>query len=106
MYLRIKKRVYQILEIANPDDKISRIFDIFITLLISLNVIAVILETVNSISTKYSTFLRIFEIFSISIFTIEYILRLIVCAINKKFKHPVYGRLRFVLTPLMLIDII
>jgi len=40
--------------------------------LISLNVLAVILETVKSISSQYSTFFKVFEIFSVLVFTVEY----------------------------------
>ncbi|MGB5305949.1 MAG: hypothetical protein WBO57_06885, partial [Gammaproteobacteria bacterium] len=38
-----RKRVFQILELARPDDRISRWFDIFIVLFISINILAIIL---------------------------------------------------------------
>lgn len=49
MYQKVKKRTYEILELAPPGDLASRIFDIFIMTLIFLNLIAVALETVESI---------------------------------------------------------
>lgn len=81
-------------------------FDIFLILLILLNVTAVILETVHSIYIKHKVSLHIFDIFSVSIFTVEYLLRLVVCTTNKKYEHPVFGRIKFALTPLALADII
>jgi len=39
----MRKRLYEILEIASPDDLSSRIFDTFIISLIILNIIAIIL---------------------------------------------------------------
>ncbi len=42
---QIKKRVFEILEVAATGDTVSRIFDIFIMTLIAVNVVAVILET-------------------------------------------------------------
>jgi voltage-gated potassium channel len=102
MYRKIKKRIFEILEVAKPGDIPSRTFDIFIMGLISVNVIAVILETVKSLSIQYGIFFRNFEIFSIAVFTIEYILRIWTCTINEKFRQPILGRIQFALTPLLL----
>jgi voltage-gated potassium channel len=51
-----KKRIFEILEIASAGDITSKIFDVFIMTLISLNVIAVILETEPSLA-SYKRFL-------------------------------------------------
>lgn len=48
----------------------------FIYVLIILNVIALILESYESINKSYSTAFRYFEVFSVVVFTIEYIARL------------------------------
>jgi len=101
----IKKRTFDILEAVNLDDLPTKIFFVFIMTLISLNVIAVMLETVESLSTKYSYFFYIFEVFSIAVFTAEYSLRLWSCTAEENFKHPLFGRIKFALTPLALIDL-
>ena len=44
---RIQQRIYELLEVANPDDTASRFTDLFLFVLIALNVIAVIVETVE-----------------------------------------------------------
>jgi len=72
MIQRIKRRTFEILEVAAVYDLASKVFDFFIMTLISLNVLAVILETVKSISSQYSTFFKVFEIFSVLVFTVEY----------------------------------
>ncbi len=105
MVSKIKRRIYEILEVASPGDKSSRIFDIFIITLIFLNVVAVVLETVQSLSVQYKGFFRSFELFSVIIFTVEYIFRLWSCTVNPKYRNPILGRLRFMLTPLALIDL-
>ena len=102
---KIKRRVYEILEVASPSDRASRIFDIFIITLIFLNVVAVVLETVQSFSELHRGFFRSFELFSVMIFTVEYILRVWSCSVNPKYRNPILGRLRFMLTPLALIDL-
>ena len=52
--------------------------------LIFLNLIAFILQTDVNINTKYSVFFNVFEVFSVAIFTVEYLLRLIII---KNFKE-------------------
>ena len=101
----IKRRVYEILEVAAPGDKLSRTFDIFIITLIVLNVLAVILGTVDKISIQFSQSFRMFEILSVIIFTIEYILRVWSCTLNTNYKKSLSGRIKFILTPLALVDL-
>lgn len=105
MSQKVKKVLFEILEVASADDLPSRVFDVFIMTLISLNVIAVILETVESLSSQYKLFYWIFEIFSVSVFTIEYLLRLLTCTTDNRFKSPFKGRIRFAVTPLSLVDL-
>ena len=102
---RLKKRIYEILEVAAPGDSLSRIFDVFIMTLIFLNVVAVVLETVQGLSAQYRGFFRSFELVSVIIFSIEYILRLWSCTINPKYRNLILGRFRFMVTPLALVDL-
>ena len=71
----IRKRLWQILEKGNEEDRASVYTDIFLITLIILNIIAVILETVDSIYSAYSFYFIIFERSSTFIFLVEYILR-------------------------------
>lgn len=105
MTQKVKNRIFGILEIASAGDLPSRIFDVFIMTLISLNVVAVILETVKSLSSRFMFFFRAFEVFSVAVFTIEYLLRLWTCTIDRRFNHPIIGRIRFAVTPLALVDL-
>lgn len=101
----LKKRTYEILDIASPGDILSRIFDIFIVALIFINVVAVVLETIQGLSNQFSNVFKILEIFSVIIFTIEYILRIWSSTENPKYRNPITGRFRFTLTPLALVDL-
>ncbi|MDD2889392.1 MAG: ion transporter [bacterium] len=100
----MKNRIFKILEKATPGNLPAKIFNIFIITLIILNVLAVILGTVKSFS-QYTVVFRIFEIFSVIIFTVEYILRLWSCTTDDRFKGAVTGRIKFAVTPLSLIDL-
>ncbi|MDP3765775.1 MAG: ion transporter [Nanoarchaeota archaeon] len=105
MIQKVKSRIFEILE-ASASDFHSRVFVLFIMTLISLNVIAVILETVENLSFQYSYFFTMFEVFSVAVFTIEYLLRIWTCTADKRFENPITGRSRFVVTPLAIVDLI
>jgi len=105
MYEKIRRRIFEIIEKASPEDIASKIFDIFIMFLISLNVIAVTLETVKSLSLRYAFLFRKFEVFSVTVFTVEYALRLWSCTTERKFHFPFKGRIKFALKPLSLVDL-
>lgn len=102
----VKRRTHEILEVATEGDMVSRCYDVFFISLILLNVIAVIIESVESIANPYRDSLRAFEVFSVWAFTIEYGLRLWVCTEFPQFKPPILGRLRYACTPLALIDLL
>ncbi len=66
-------------------------FTKFIYYLIVLNVIAIILESYKETRIRYGDFFRAFEILSVIIFTIEYILRLWVAKKKLKFALSAFG---------------
>ena len=77
-----RQRTYEVLEIASDGDHLSRVVDIFLIVLILLSVISIVLESVESINSIYHTYFFWFEVISISIFTLEYILRMWSCVDN------------------------
>jgi voltage-gated potassium channel len=99
----LKARLFAMLEPGNGN---SRYFDPFIMCLILLNVVAVVLETVDWIYAPYAPLFQAFEILSVAVFTVEYLLRVWSCTVNPRFKDPVRGRLRFMMTPLALVDLL
>ena len=102
--MNVKRRVYEILEVASEGDRASRRFDICILTLITLNGVALVLETVQSVQDRAERLFNLFEIFSVSIFTVEYLLRLWCCTTSPDYARPVRGRFKFARTPLALID--
>lgn len=104
--LSIKKKILNTINKADKAGTISRYFDIFIVSLIVLNVFAVITETVESIYTPYKFYFEYFEIFSVVIFSIEYVLRLWACTVIDKYKHPIWGRFKYVFSVGAIIDLL
>jgi voltage-gated potassium channel len=88
--MAIKKRIFEIIEKAErEDDKVSIFFDFFILILIVVNVAAVIASSHKPFEERFYTQLHIFELVSVIIFTIEYILRLWTAKLKfPDVKHP------------------
>ena len=101
-----KQRMWEILEISNENDKQSKYFDYFIFILILLNVFAIVLETEKTLAIDYKAFFKYFELFSIFIFSVEYLLRLWSCVSVDVYKKPVIGRIKYLFSPLAIIDLI
>jgi voltage-gated potassium channel len=72
----LRRRVYDIIETGHGEDKASKLFDSFIVALILLNVAAFVAETVPSVRAEWGVELYWFEVFSVAVFTVEYLLRL------------------------------
>lgn len=103
---RMKTRIYRILEATEKGDISSRIFDIFIITLISLNILAVVLETVQSLRAIWGWFFTVFELVSVIVFSVEYILRLWSCTSDQRYSGRIMGRIIFAFTPLAIIDLV
>ena len=103
---KIRRRIWEILETNDSNDKISFFTDLFLISLIVLNIIAVLLETVDSIYSKFSLEFLIFERFSTAVFLIEYILRIWVCIEAKLSKSNFISRIKYASTWPAIIDLL
>ncbi len=102
----IRRRVHEILSIAKNGDTTSRVFDFALLILIILNMLAVILESVESLHFAYVAWFNAFEIFSVAVFTVEYLLRMWSCVEDSRYKAFATGRARFAVSPLALVDLL
>ena len=106
MYSKVKKHIHILLHPELGETKWDKTINGFIIILILLNVIAVILETVQSIHEAYREMFRIFDLVSVIIFSIEYLLRLWSCNHDPRYKHTLFGRLKYMVSTGALIDLI
>ena len=100
--------MFRLLETATDDDTASRVVDIGLVALIGASVIAVVLESMQSFEARYSAELYWFEIFTISVFSIEYLLRVWSCVESDGIdrNEPVRSRLRFMFSFHAIIDLL
>ncbi len=104
--MALRKRLWEILELAVGGDRASRIFHAFILTLILLNTLAVVIESVRGIEEQYGHWLRWFDIVSVSIYTVEYGLRIWSCTADPRYHHAITGRIRFALKAMSVIDLL
>ena len=82
-YKRFKKRVYEIMGPSQHGDKASAIFDVSLCALVVVSCVAVIIE-LFAIPNGLRHGLEVFELVTVGLFIVEYILRLWVC----EFQYP------------------
>lgn len=109
MYHSTKKKVHGLLHPEIVGDKHwDKVINIFIVVLIILNVAAVMIETLKAVesSPQVMRYFHYFDWISVTIFTVEYVLRVWSSNHEPKYKHRVWGRLRYMVSPAALIDLI
>ena len=106
MYEKIKYHVYDVLVETDDDQPIDRLIAIFLMILILLNGILVVVDTVDSLHEAYGAYFHAFEIFSLIIFTIEYLLRLWTVPFDSRYSHPLWGRIRYAFSAMALVDLV
>ena len=102
--MRMKRRVHEILEVNQNGDRLSKSVDAALMALIVANVGAIIVATDPRVHGTAHGFFHYFEMASFSVFAVEYLLRVWSCTADLRYAHTVYGRLRYILRPLMLAD--
>ena len=70
-----QQRIIEIMNKGRFGDRLSRRVDLTLSLLILANLIAVCLESVDSIAAVYGPQLFAFEMISVTVFAVEYALR-------------------------------
>ncbi len=107
MKVSSRKWLYQVLE-QYEQGVCSRVINISLMILILANVASIVASSEESINKRFGDYFLYFEIFSLIVFTIEYLLRVWVSVerSEKDLAQPLKSRLRHLLTPMALIDLL
>ncbi|MBR4360855.1 MAG: ion transporter [Clostridia bacterium] len=99
-----KAKIYDIITKDDGDNRASRVFDLIIMALILGSIAAIVLESFDSLSEKYGTVFRVFEIVTVAVFTVEYLLRIWTAdLLYPQEKHP---RLKYIFSFMALMDLL
>jgi voltage-gated potassium channel len=103
--MSVRERVFHILTPETGDEGLERVVNIGLAALILASVLVVALETVESLADRYQLAFVVFDILSVSVFAVEYLLRVWCCTADPRYAGR-WGRLRYVLSPMALVDLI
>ena len=106
--MRWRHRAYEILEHGPVGDRSMRVASRLLILLVLVNVVAVVLESVPRYEAAYEGVFTAIEIVSIIVFTLEYALRIWVAAEHTPYRQmtATRARLRYILSTDGLIDLV
>ncbi len=104
----LRHRVYLVLEQGLVGDSTSITVDRLLIVLILINLIAVALESVPEIGSRYAVGFAAIELFSLVAFSVEYALRLWAAVEHGPHRHlnAMRARLKYALSPSGIIDLI
>jgi voltage-gated potassium channel len=104
--MQLRQRIYKIIEVSDKKDKAGVVFDFVLYFSIALNILLLGVYTFRHgenfiwLKSTYENFYKVSMIF----YSIELVGRLWSCVENEKFKHPLTGRIRFMMNPLIMVD--
>ena len=103
-YSALKKRTFEIISKAENGDRFSSIFDWSIMVLITLSILTIILDSFQNIHDSCQTLFQVFEIITVIVFTIEYLLRIWTAdLLYPDEKHP---RLKYCFSFMAIVDLL
>lgn len=92
-----KEELFSIIQIGDKSNRISRMFDFFITVTIIANILVTFLQTFSQLATFASIFKAI-EVITIAIFCVEYLLRIWTAEYLYPERSRARARLRFLVS--------
>ncbi len=104
----LRRRVFDVIDGVGPRTLLPNLFAGGLIILILVNVVAAILETVPSIVGEHRALFNFIENFSLAVFGVEYVVRLWVCVEEPRYRSmpPWRARLACVATPAAIIDLV
>ena len=102
----IRRLVYDLLFNKDNPDGYSSVFEKTIITIILVNAVVLLAETIPIIYDSRERQFHIFDVVSVAIFTVEYLLRLYVAPEDPDFNQGKLPRLRFIRSPYAIIDLV
>jgi voltage-gated potassium channel len=101
-----RKAIFNVIDDHRSKKLMNKLFHGLLFFLILFSSTILFIETITPVFKKHYQLFVFIEIFTISFFTIEYLLRIYTSVEISSYKHPIFGRLKYAFTPLMIIDLL
>jgi voltage-gated potassium channel len=105
-YLWFRRKIWQMLGGEGHRSRLVRLLDFALMALICVNCVFSMLESVERLAVVHGQKFHDFDVISVVIFSVEYCLRLWTIVEDGKYADPLWGRLRYVITPLAIVDLL
>ena len=108
IYIAARRRTHEILEQGAPGDTPSRIADYLIMALILITVAAITLESLEGVRVRIAPQLQVIERIVVALFSLEYVARVWSAVDDPRYEgmSNTAARIRYVLTPMALVDLV
>ncbi|MBQ7612110.1 MAG: ion transporter [Spirochaetaceae bacterium] len=107
METKSKKRIYEIVDVAASDDRLSRIYDFVGAAAILINLICNILDTFATVHTKFGRLFDGIEIIVVCFFLVDYALRIYVADLHfEKSSSELKAKLSYIFSLSGIIDLL
>ena len=100
----VRQKIYTFLLDPEVEGNKHQQVDGWISLLIILNLFALVVERIPAIFQAHEQLFHVFDVFSVIVFTIEYLTRLYLAPEDKEFKNKWSARGAYVFSPFAVID--
>lgn len=106
--MRLRAKIYELLEDEDNHTPAARTARTGLVAVILIAVAAAVLDTVPWDDPAWNRWLAVVEIACIAVFALEFAARLWVCVEDRagRYAHPLLGRLRYLATPLTIVDLV
>jgi len=101
----LKQRIFRLMERNEENCRAARIFNGLILTLILMSIVVIVLQSFRQIDERYAGWFDGFELFTVIIFTLEYLLRIWVADMKYRSGHPGRDRIRHIFSGMALIDL-
>jgi voltage-gated potassium channel len=103
---RLRAQLFAILHAPHRRNPAARLANYFLAALIIANAVAITVESLPGLDADWRRWLQAFEALSTGLFVVEYVVRVWSCVELPRLSRPVLGRLRYMLQPLSILDLL
>ena len=99
-----RQRVHAMVFVSPYGGKMQELFDGFIAVFVLVSVMAVVMESVHSVSYMLNLEFAILDAVAVGVFSLEYCMRMYSCVEEPGYKRAISGRVKQALVPSTIID--
>lgn len=104
--MSLREKLYALLYPTPNGGGLHAYIDSTIVFMVLLSVLMIILESVEVFEKPWGGLFELLDYIAVAVFTVEYIVRVYVSAAHPDYEGKTYPRLRFILSPMALVDLL